>query len=152
MKKKITLTIMFVAVFVVAGLWLLSPNEKGRIRHDIKSLKTAVEQKKIDIALKYISRDYRDAHHGDFEEVAYSVRQLIGNFDSIRIVISGLNVDIDSVGALGAIFASCSMGLKIMARYEGDRTIVFGGVVKPAPVRAYWKKTGDNYQVYHAWY
>jgi hypothetical protein len=49
-------------------------------------------------------------------------------------------------------FASCSLGLRVLARYEGERVLVFGGVVHPTPVRAFFRKAGKNYILYHAIY
>ncbi|OGC42160.1 hypothetical protein A2Y85_01000 [candidate division WOR-3 bacterium RBG_13_43_14] len=152
MRKRIILLALFVTIFIIAAIFILSPKEKKRIKQDITSLKTAVAHKDINEALQYISRDYNDGHHNNFESFSYSIQQLIDNFDSINIIMTGMKISIDSVNSAKTVFAACSMGLKIFARYEREKTLVFGGIVKPASVKMYLKKINSNYQIYHAQY
>ena len=152
MKKKIILITLFLLVFIVTMFFLLSPKEKSRIKREIISLKSAVEHKNADAALQYISTDYQDIHQNDYESFTYSIRRLIDDFDSIKIVMTGIKIKVDSVNSSNTVFAECSMGLKIFARYQGDRTLVYGGVIKPSPVKAFLKRSGETYQIYKAWY
>jgi len=152
MRKKLILIVIFILAFVIALVFLLSHNEKRQIKQDVRSLKTAVENKNIDAAFQYISIDYHDLNHRDFESFSYSIKQLIDSFDSINIIVTGIKVRIDSVNSSKTVFAACSMGLKIFARYEREKTLVFGGIIKPASVQAYLKKSGRNYQIYYAQY
>ncbi len=152
MRKKTLLFILFIIIFIVAVIFILSPNEKRRIRHDLNALKTAVESKNINEALLYVSRDYYDQHHNDFESFSYSLQHLVDNFDSIKVTLTGIKVTVDSVDSSKIVFAACSMGMKVFARYENEKTLLFGGIVKPASVKAYFKKSNRNYQIYHARY
>ena len=80
------------------------------------------------------------------------IDKLANEFDSIKVSMSGLKVFIDSTNQQGTIFAHCSLGLKLFARYQGDRTLLYGGIIKPASVKAWFKKVKEYYQVYDARY
>jgi hypothetical protein len=72
--------------------------------------------------------------------------------DSIKVQMSGLQLSIDSVTEENIVFASCSLGLRVTARYEGERMLAFGGIIKPNPVKGYFRKSGKYYMVYRAEY
>lgn len=128
------------------------PSEKKRFKQDVLSLKRAVEQENIQEILYYISPEYNDRHGTNFEAFAQTIETMTAEFDSLDVSISGLKVFIDSTNNQGTFYAHCSLGLKIFARYQGDRTLLYGGIVKPASIQAWFKKTAEQYQVYDAMY
>lgn len=151
MKKKIILivTAIIIAIFIIKTF---IPTEKDCVKKSIESLKNAVEKKNKIETLKYIDETYKDKNNMTSEQLINIIDEFSAQCDSIKISISNLKINIDSTGAQNTIFASCSLGLKIFARQAGDRILVFGGIIKPAPVRAYFKKCGDHYKVYYAEY
>ncbi|MGB3340436.1 MAG: hypothetical protein WBB37_03030 [bacterium] len=150
--KKIIIPIIFIVVIMTYILMKCLPNEQTRVKHDLKAFAAAVEQENKHAALFYIDEAYTDNHTNDFERLTVNIDNLFDLADSIQINMTGLKIIIDSTNRHNVIFASCSLGLKIFARYQGDRALVFGGLVKPNPVRAYFKKTGEHYRVYYAVY
>jgi hypothetical protein len=40
----------------------------------------------------------------------------------------------------------------VIARYENEKALVFGGVIQPASVKGYFKKQKDYYRIYAAEY
>ncbi|UCG91917.1 MAG: hypothetical protein JSV97_12780 [candidate division WOR-3 bacterium] len=148
--KKIALII--IGVVIVIMIMRLMPSEKDRLKRNIYSLRDAVEREEKTLVLQYIDEAYLDRYNTVYEELIVSIDDFFKAFDSIRVVMSGLNVKIDSTDAQKTIFASCSLGLKVFARYEGERALVFGGIIKPDPVRAYFKKSGEHYRIYAAEY
>jgi hypothetical protein len=151
MTKKI-LVIFLCAIFVIIILRVAIPTEEGRFKNDIKSFKKAVEQENVPEILRYISPEYRDGNGMVYETFRSVIENLITEFDSLNVSISGLKVFIDSTDQQGRLFAHCSLGLKLFARYQGERTLLYGGVVRPASVRAWFTKTAARYQVYDAIY
>jgi uncharacterized membrane protein YvbJ len=151
MKKKLILIaiIIFIAAYIIVKCL---PNEQARVKQDINAFAKAVEQENKTVVLLYIDETYTDNHGMDYEVFVNNLAHLFNTADSIRVKITGLEINIDSIDAQNIIFASCSLGLKVFARYEGERTLVFGGFVKPNPVRAFFKKRGDHYKVYSAEY
>ena len=85
-------------------------------------------------------------------ELVETINQFFAQVDSIRVQMSGMKLSIDSTDKDNTIFASCSIGLRVIARFEGDRVLAFGGIVKPGPVKAYFKKYDQHYMVYKAEY
>jgi hypothetical protein len=151
MVKRILIIVIIIAVLFVVLMFLV-PTEKGRFKRDIQSFQKAVEHENTSEARRYISTLYRDGNGMDYPVFTRIIHNLAAEFDSMNVSISGLKVFIDSTDDQGTIFASCSLGLRLFARYQGERTLLFGGIVKPAPVRAWFKKTTDYYQVYDARY
>lgn len=147
MKKKIIFIIIGVVVITIA-LIILLPTEKKRLKNDIKAFSDAVEKENKAEALKYIDVSYLDRRKMTYEMFANSMDNIFNQFDSINVIISGLKIEIDSIDDNKTIYASCSLGLKIFAKYEGDRALVYGGPVKPASVKALFKKSNKNYKVY----
>ncbi len=149
-KKSILLVIALVVVIIV--LKVLTPTEKDFVKRDLKALKNAVENENTFETLKYIDQTYLDRNNLTFTEFTSIIDNFFEKFDTIRVVMSNMRVTIDSTSAQKTIFASCSLGLKVFARYEGDRVLVFGGIVKPAPVFARLRKSANHYKIYYAEY
>ncbi|MGB3477799.1 MAG: hypothetical protein WBB67_01420 [bacterium] len=155
MKKKLVILIVVVIVIALYIIVKCLPNEQARVKQDINAFAKAVEQENKRDVLSYIDEMYIDNHGVDYEVFVNNLAHLFNTADSIRVKITGLEINIDSADAQNIIFASCSLGLKIFARYQGDRVLIFGGFVKPNPVRAFFKKTDEtnnHYKVYTAEY
>ena len=151
MVKKILVIILCVTAFCVI-LVILLPTEKKRFKRDIMSFKKAVEQENTREAIGFIAPDYRDRKGMTYPTFADMIERFATEFDSMNASMSGLKVFIDSTDEQGVLFAHCSLGLKLFARYQGDRTLLYGGIVRPASVRAWFRKMSDQYQVYDATY
>jgi uncharacterized membrane protein YvbJ len=155
MKKKLVILIVVVIVIALYIIVKCLPNEQARVKQDIKAFAKAVEQENKRDVLSYIDEMYIDNHGVDYEVFVNNLAHFFNTADSIRVKITGLEINIDSTDAQNIIFASCSLGLKIFARYQGDRVLIFGGLVKPNPVRAFFKKPDEinnRYKVYTAEY
>jgi hypothetical protein len=148
--KKIFVGAVIVAVAVV--IWQVYPTEKRKLRNYIGYLERAVETEKTDEILSNIDPAYRDSNGMTYDEISRVITQFFLQVDSIKIQMSGLEVRIDSVAAEDVVFASCSLGLRVIGRYEGERVLVLGGIVKPSPVRAFFKKHGKLYRICGAEY
>ena len=151
MVKRI-LVILFSAVVLFIALLLLVPTEKDRFKEDVKAFASAVEQEDIPVALYYISPDYKDGNGLIRESFTRIIENMAKEFEEIEVHMSGLKVFIDSTDAQGTFFAHCSLGLKLFAHYQGEKTLVYGGIVKPSSVQAWFKKSADQYQLYTAIY
>ncbi len=148
--KKIVLLIG-IPLIVIVAIRNIFPTEKERVKRDINALRRAFEKEHASEALMYIDSSYSDQNNMTYEVLANTMHDLLLEIDSCKVVISGLTVTIDSI-AHATTYASCSLGLKVLGRYERERVIVFGGIVKPASVRAYLKKSDKHYAVYSAQY
>jgi len=151
MKKKIVL-IVSVVVAAIIILIIAIPTEKDRVKKDIKSLKSAVESENNAETLKFLDEEYKDKYNIDYKEFTALINDFFRQFDSIKVVMSGLKVTIDSIDKQKNVFAQCSLGLKVFAKYGGDRVLIFGGVIKPTPIRAYLRKTDTQYKIYYTEY
>lgn len=140
-----SLIIIFIAI-------RLLPDEKKRLVRDINNLKYSVEKEHKTMILNYIAKTYKDDNGLDYENLISIIDELLTNGDSINIMMSGLKVKIDSVDENRIFFASCSLGLRIIAKYENEKVLFYGGVIQPASIRAYFKRQKDFYQVYSAKY
>ncbi len=138
-----------IIIFIVIKLL---PDEKKRLIRDINNLRQSVEKEHKAMILNYIDKNYKDINGLDYENLISIIDELIATGDSISIMMSGLKVKIDSVDANKIFYASCSLGLRIIAKYENEKVLVYGGVIQPASVRAYFKRQKDFYQVYSARY
>jgi len=127
------------------------PREEDRVKHDINTFKTAVEKEERQAVITFFDPGFTDNHAQTYEIIVNEVQNLFDQFDSITIAMTGMQVTIDSSSAAG-IFASCSLGLKVFARYRGERVLLYGGVVRPAAVKAFLKKTDSHYIVHKAIY
>jgi len=149
-KRIIIIIVSVVVVFLI--LMILLPTEKGRFKQDILAFKNALQQENIHEALLYISPEYQDGNGMVFQTFSGIIENLVSEFDDLDASMSGLTVFIDSTDEQGTFFAHCSLGLKLFARYQGERTLLYGGIVRPASVQAWFKKTAERYQVYKATY
>ncbi len=151
MKKRISLIVLTIILCVaIAKLWPSS--EEERVKNDIKALREAVEKKDTLMTFFYIDKSYSDRNFVSSKELKKGIKDFFAGFDSISLVMSKIKINIDSVDAQETVYASCSLGLKVFAEHEGDKVILYGGIVKPAPVQVYLKKTDRNYTIYHAGY
>ena len=151
MKKKIVIVVIAIAVIFVI-VKIVIPNEKKLLARDIKSLKNAVEKEDKISILRYIDEDYNDSYNATSQKFVNVIDGFFTQVESIKIIMSGMKIWIDSTDSEKTIFASCSLGLRIFAQYEGEKVLVFGGVIKPEPVRAYFKKSDGYYKINHAEY
>jgi hypothetical protein len=87
-----------------------------------------------------------------YDEIMELIKQFLAEVDSIKVQMSGMKLNIDSTGNGDVVFASCSLGLRVLARFEGERVLAFGGIVHPASVRAFFKKSDGMYRAYYAQY
>lgn len=149
MKKILIVVILLVAIILI---WQLYPTEEKRFKRDISALKDAVEKEHIERVIEYIDPQYADVGGMVYSELMETIEQFFAQVDSIKVQIRGQKVSIDSTDRNNTIFASCSLGLRVVARHEGDRVLAFGGIVKPSPVKAYFKKSEQHYKVYKAEY
>ena len=150
MKKKLLIVPVIIIIFII--VWLFYPTEERRMKNDIKNLKNAVENKSIAIVGTYLDIQYRDNNDLTREQLIETMGRFFAQVDSVNVQMKGLKVWIDSTAADNTIFGRCSLGVRVLARYEGERVLAFGGVIKPSTVRAWLKKTAGNYRVYSAEY
>ncbi|KPJ74396.1 hypothetical protein AMJ52_00665 [candidate division TA06 bacterium DG_78] len=150
MKKIIIIIAIMIVTFLIIKVFL--PNEKNLVARDIKSLKNAVEREDKMSILEYLDESYMDKHNITYEHMVNAIDEFFLQVDSIQIFRSGMKISIDSVDGENNTYASCSLGLKILANLEGEKVLVYGGVFKPSPVRAWFKKIDRYYRVYYAEY
>jgi hypothetical protein len=145
------LLIFTIVVFVIL-VWQLYPTEKKRLRHDINTLRKTFESKNVTEVMDYIDPSYQDLSGLKCDELARAIEQFFMQVDSIRVQMSGMKLSIDSIAEENIVFASCSLGIKVLARYEGERVLAFGGIVHPSSVWAWFRKSDGKYRVYYARY
>jgi len=148
--KKFSLIISVIIIIVV--VWMLYPTEKRKMKSDIMQLKKAVENENVENITEYIDPQYRDASGMTYDEIKELILEFLAQVDSIKIQMSGMKLNIDSTGRGNVVFASCSLGLRVLARYEGERVLAFGGIVHPGSVRGFFRKAGHTYRLYYAEY
>lgn len=139
-------------IIIVIIVWLFYPTEERRLQSDIKQLRMAVESESIEKVSAYIDIHYRDNNELTRDDLIEAIDRFSAEVDSISVQMKGLKVWIDSTAADNTIFASCSLGVRVLARYEGERVLAFGGIVKPSTVQAKLRKTDNIYKVYYADY
>jgi len=150
--KKENIIIAVIAVIITALIIIKNlPNEKKKAVRDLKILAQNVEQEYWDAMVPYLDPAYADRAGLSYQELPGIFGDLFRELDSIEVKLSNIKPRVDSTRG-PTVFASCSLGVQVFARAGGDRVIVFGGVVKPAPVRAYLKKFGGRYRLYSADY
>ncbi len=149
--KKIV-SIVLAAVIVAALVWIFFPTEKKKLRSDIRAIERALENESADDLVGFLDLEYLDTNSMTRDDLVGVVRNFFAQVDSIRVQTSGLKVSIDSTVKGQGIFAQCSLGVRVLARYEGERVLAFGGIVQPSPVRARFRKTEGKYKVYYAEY
>lgn len=150
MKKEI---IILATIIVITGLVIKSiPNEKKRLANDIKLLKKAVEKEDKIGTLLYLDSAYKDKRGVNYENLTATIDDFFKDFDAIKISMNNIKIKIDSITSAKTTFATCSLGLKVFAQYGTDKVIVFGSVIHPTSVRAYFKKNTFRYKLYSAEY
>ena len=150
MKKKIGL-LLIILIALILLLIRFIPNEKTRLVNDIKKMKNAVEKENRSDLLIYIDSTYQDQKGAAYQDIIAIIDGLFNDYDSINVVMKDLQVNIDSTKD-GTFFGSCSLGLRVFVRYQGELMLVYGGVIQPAPVRGCFRKTSEHYQLYSANY
>uniref|UniRef100_A0A7V0Z441 Uncharacterized protein n=1 Tax=candidate division WOR-3 bacterium TaxID=2052148 RepID=A0A7V0Z441_UNCW3 len=152
MKKIFKIVVIFAALIIIVFMIVrLLPNEKRNLIRDINNLKNAVEKEDINKTFDYFDKDYLDHHALNFNDFRSLVEEFFKSADSINIMMSGLKVWIDSTKN-NTIFAHCSLGLRVIARYENEKVLVFGGVIQPSPVKGFFRKQKNYYRIYAAEY
>jgi hypothetical protein len=137
---------------IVALVWVLYPTEERQLKAGIRALRRAVEREAMNEVIEYLDPAYEDAHGLTYAGVVPVIEQFFAGVDSIVVQMSGLKVTIDSVGRDKTVFASCSLGVRVVARFEGERVLAYGGIVRPGTVRARFRKIGSRYLIYRAEY
>jgi uncharacterized membrane protein YvbJ len=150
MSKKLLLAVSVIVIVVI--VWLLYPTEERKLRNDVKTLRKAVENESIESVSTYLDVQYGDNNDLTRDQLIDAIGRFFAEVDSITVQIKGLKVRIDSTTTDNAIFASCSLGVRVLARYEGERVLAFGGIVKPSTVQAWLRKTENTYKIYYAEY
>jgi uncharacterized membrane protein YvbJ len=150
MKKIIIIVAIVIVTSIIITVFL--PNEKKLVARDIRSLKNAVEKEDRIGILEYLDESYMDKHSIAYEQLVSAIDEFFAQVDSIQIFMSGMKISIDSVDDDNNTYASCSLGLRVLANLEGEKSIVFGGIFQPEPVRASFKKRDKHYRIYYAEY
>ena len=150
MKRAFIVTFGVIVVAVVA--WRFWPTEARKLRAEIRSLRRAVERESAPEVMARIDPAYADVHGLDRDGIAAVIEQFFAGVDSVSVQLSGLKVRVDSVGRDRTVFASCSLGVRVLARFEGERVLAFGGIVRPGTVRAWFRKAGPGYRIFRAEY
>lgn len=148
--KKIYVAMAIIVLLII--VWKLIPTEKRKLEKDILNLRKAFESENAQQVVQYIDSAYLDLSGRTHEEITQLIAQFFSEVDSIRVQMSGLKLSIDSTDEDDITFASCSLGIRVLARYEGERVLAFGGIVKPSPVKACFRKSDQHYRVYKAEY
>lgn len=150
MKKSVWLILAVIIVVIIVWLWY--PTEKRKLKSDIMSMKKAVEVESIGMVMEYIDLQYLDEKNLTRDEIVDVIVQFFAAVDSIRVQMSGMELSMDSTGKEKTVFASCSLGVRVLARYEGERVLAFGGLVKPGTVHARFRRADGKYKIYYAEY
>jgi len=150
MKKRLLIVPLVIILMII--VWLFYPTEERRMKNDIKNLKNAVEKESIEIVGAYLDIQYRDNNDLTHDQLKEAMGRFFAEVDSINVQMKSLKVWIDSTAADNTIFGRCSLGVRVLARFEGERVLAFGGIVKPSTVQAKLRKTDDTYRVYYAEY
>uniref|UniRef100_A0A7C4THF4 Uncharacterized protein n=1 Tax=candidate division WOR-3 bacterium TaxID=2052148 RepID=A0A7C4THF4_UNCW3 len=151
MNRNRIILLTMIGVVGIIIIFRLLPDEKKRLLKDINKLKEGVEKENLAIVLDYIDRDYLDRHYFDFKKLESTIEEFFNTADSIRIMMSGIRVWIDST-VENNFYAHCSLGLRVIAKYNNEKILVFGGVLQPASVKGYFRKEKNFYKIYSAEY
>lgn len=150
--KKTIVFLAVLALLVVMFFKFFIFGEKNHLANDIKQLKNAVEREHAQKVFYYFDPAYHDKNNIAYQDLRQIMDDLFAQGDSIKITMSGLKIWIDSTSKEKTIFARCSLGLKVFARYDGELVMVFGGAIIPSPVVGYFKKSDKHYKIYSADY
>ncbi len=148
--KKIILVLLGLVFIII--IWQLYPTEKKRFKSDINDLKNAFENENTALVIDYLDPSYEDFSYMTRDGFVEAIERFFEQVNSIKVQMSGLKLNIDSIGENNVVYASCSLGLKVLASYEGERVLAFGGLVHPSPVWAWFRKSDGKYRVYQAKY
>ncbi len=149
--RPIQIVVIILFIILLFIIIKLVPNEKKNLIRDINKLKSAVEREDANTVIKYLDKGYLDKHNLNFDGLHSIINEFFSAADSINIMMSGLKVWIDST-LNNTIYAHCSLGLRVIAKYENEKVLVFGGVIQPASVKGYFRKQRESYKVYSADY
>ena len=150
MKKYIIASVVIFAVALAIAV-INRPTEKKRVIRDLKILAWSVENENRASTLMHIDPAYRDSTGLVYPDLISLLIGLYADADSIHVNLSGFKVFIDSIRGR-QVWARCSLGVRVWANFGPDKALVFGGVIKGAPVMAYLKKNELTYRVYSASY
>jgi hypothetical protein len=150
MKKYIIVGIIIFFVVVLLTV-KFAPTEKDKVARDIKALARNVQNESRAGTLLYLDPEYRDSTGLVYPDLISMLMNLYVEGDSIHVALSDMKVWIDSSRSERA-WARCSLDVKVWAKFGPDQALVFGGVIKGAPVMAYLRKNGETYRVYSAIY
>jgi len=149
--KKYVIIAVIVLIITVIILLKCAPTEKDKVARDIKALARNVQNESRAGTLLYLDPEYRDSTGLVYPDLISMLMNLYVEWDSIHVALSDMKVWIDSSRSERA-WARCSLGVKVWAKFGPDQALVFGGVIKGAPVMAYLRKNGETYRVYSAIY
>jgi hypothetical protein len=149
--KKNAVIVVIVVIITVIILLKCAPNEKKNVVRDLKALAKNVEQENKPGVLGYFDPGYADPSGMNYENLSSLLDNLFKEADSIHVALSEFKVFIDSSRG-PSVFARCSLAVRVWANYGPDKVLLFGGVIKPAPVLARLKRSGETYRVYSAAY
>jgi hypothetical protein len=150
--KKQTAVIIVIAVLITVIIVIKNlPDERKKAVRNIKVLAQNIEQEYWEGMVPYLDPAYADPKGLTYQELPGLFEELFREVDSIEVVMGRFKPRVDSVRE-PAVFVSCSLDVKVIARTEGGPVLVFGEVIKPARVCAHLKKAGDRYRVYRADY
>ncbi len=150
MKKYLTLALVLIIAVVL--IILLMPNEKKKLTRDIRAFEQAVEHRDKTLTEQYVSISYLDTKGLDYKGLMQIIENMFSYSSSIEINLSNLKPSIDSTGPSRVIFASCSLWLRVFAVVDSQKVLLYGGVIQPSVVRAFFKKVSGKYELYSAEY
>ena len=150
MKKYIIVTVIVVIITVIIII-KCAPTEKDKVARDLRALARNVQNENRSGILIYLDPEYRDSTGLVYPDLIDMLMNLYVEADSIHVVFSNMKAWIDSSRGPRA-WARCSLAVKVWAKFGPDQALVFGGVIKGAPVMAYLRKNGETYRVYSAKY
>ena len=149
--KKIAMVTVIILLITVIILIKCAPNEKKNAARDLKALAKSVQNESRAGTLLYLDPEYRDSTGLVYPDLVSLLIGFYADADSIHVSLSDFKVFIDSIRGK-QVWARCSLAVKIWAKFGPDQALVFGGVIKGAPVMAYLRKNGETYKVYSAQY
>ena len=115
MKKKFLIVPLLIIIVII--IWLFYPTEERRLKRDIMQLKKAVEGESIEEISTYIDDHYCDDNELRRDDLIDAIGRFFAEVESISVQIKGLKVMIDSTADDNTVFASCSLGVRVLAMY-----------------------------------
>ncbi len=152
MINKRNIIIMAIAVLIFAFIIIKNlPSEKKKVVRDIKALAQYVEQEYWEAMVPYLDPAYADPHGLTYPALPLLFKGFFQEVDSIEVWLGRIKPRIDSIPG-SAVYATCSLEVKVIGQTEAGPVLVYGEAIKPGWVRVYLKKAGDRYRVYRADY